>query len=706
MTNIHRLIVFFCFVSYSLNAQNYTTKKNVTGKAKTYYEEGMKHNYANENEKALKAFTSALKEDTHFIDAQIQQGAMFLELNKLPEAQIAFEKVLQIDPNYSPLVYYSLGNIALKQEKYIKAAENYENYAKNAKSNETLKEKAERFAENARFTENALMHPVPFKPILLNEKINDPLYSQYRAALTAEENMLVFTRLINKQEDIYFSIRDTGIDAMHRISTDWQTAQPLAEINTGDGNEGSHCISADGRLLLFTDCGREINGKKSCDIYYSVKTPEKNWSSPRPFGGNAINTEAWESQPSLSADNRLLFFASNRAGGYGGIDIWYSRFGAGKWSTPRNAGPMINTKYDDEMPFLHADGTSFYFMSDGHPGMGGKDLYLSRISFEQIALSNEPPIDSSSKLKAQNSKPDTLIFSKPINLGYPINTKDNEGTLTVSIDGKTAYYSRNSFEQLALSNESATDQSSKLKAQSPKHINLYSFELPVAVQAQPVTYIKAQVRDAVTQQNLVARIEVLDLLTQKIIAQSRTTDSGVFLICLPIGKNYAMNVTREGYAFSSDNFNLTEQHGILQPFVKTIFLTPIKPQGNQSQTNRPTDQPTNRLNPIILKNIFFETAQAELKRESQPELNKLRLLLKENPTMRIEIRGHTDNVGNENENQILSQRRAKAVYDFLIQKGIEATRLTYKGFGKMLPIDTNDTEQGRANNRRTEFVIL
>ena len=671
MIKIIQLTFFFCFVYAGSNAQNYTTKKTATGKAKTYYDEGMKYNYANENEKALKSFSAALKEDTHFIDAQIQQGAMLTELNKLSEAQTAFEKVLGIDPNYSPLVYYSLGNIALKQENYIKAADNFENYAKNAKANPELKEKAERFAENARFTENALTHPVPFTPVLLNENINNPQTSQYRAALTAEENVLVFTRLINGQEDIYFSKKDT--------TGKWQPAQPLVEINT-DGNEGSHCISADGRLLLFTDCGREINGKKSCDIYFSVKTPEGSWSSPRPFGGYAINTEAWESQPSLSADNRLLFFASNRAGGYGGIDIWYSKFANGKWSTPRNAGPMINTKYDDEMPFLHADGTSFYFMSDGHPGMGGKDLYLSR-------LEND------------------TVFSKPENLGYPINTKDNEGTLTVSVDGKTAYYSRNSNEQLALSNDRATAKSSKLTAQSSKHINLYSFELPPAVQAHPVTYVKAQVQDAETKKTLVARIEVLDLLTQKIVAQSRTNDSGVFLICLPIGKNYAMNATREGYAFSSDNFDLIEQHGVLQPFLKIILLTPIKKtMDNQKPSTINRQSPT--VNPIILKNVFFETAKADLKRESQTELNKLRLLMKENPTMRIEIRGHTDNVGNDTENQILSQRRAKAVYDYLLQNGIEATRLTYKGFGKSQPIESNDTEQGRATNRRTEFLIL
>ncbi len=652
MIKIQFLSLFLISFALSSQAQNYTTKKTATGKAKTFYDEGMKYNFAGENEKALKSFTASIKEDGRFIDAQIQQGAMFYELKKLPEAQTAFEKAIQLDPNYAPLVYYSLGNIALQQENYIKSAENFENYAKNAKAAPELKDKAERFAENARFTDYALKHPVPFNPIMLNENINNPQTSQYRAALTAEENMLVFTRLQNRQEDIYFSKKDSA--------GNWLPAQPFSELNT-EGNEGSHCISADGRLLLFTACDKEMNGVKSCDIYYSAKTAGT-WSAPRPFGSGAINTEAWESQPSLSADNRLLFFASNRAGGYGGIDIWYSRFAAGKWSAPRNAGPMINTKYDDEMPFLHADGTTFYFMSDGHAGMGGKDLYLSHFENDSV-------------------------FSKPENLGYPINTKENEGTMTVSLDGKTAYYSR----------------STKFGAQA--HFNLYSFELPAAARAQQVTYVKAQVQDAVTQKKLVARIEVEDLLTQKMIAQARTNDSGVFIICLPIGKNYALNVSREGYAFAGDNFNLTEQHGVLQPFLRNIFLMPIK---SLSQTNQPTNQPTKNLKdqPIILKNVFFETGQAELKRSSQTELNKLRLLLKENPTMRIEIRGHTDNVGSDTDNQTLSQRRAKTVYDYLIENGIEAVRLSYKGFGKSQPINTNDTEAGRADNRRTEFLIL
>ena len=313
---------------------------------------------------------------------------------------------------------------------------------------------------------------------------------------------------------------------------------------------------------------------------------------------------------------------------------------------------------------MHPDGSTLYFTSEGHAGMGGKDLFLSRI-------------DS------------TGNWGEPQNLGYPINTKDNEGTITVSLDGKTAYFGRGNGNE--------------------KKYDLYQFALHEKARPLPVTYVRATVRDAVTKEIIQgAKLDFVDLGTQKSSNVSLTDENGAFLVCLPFGKNYALNVSKTGYAFSSENFNLTETATFDKPFTLEIWLQQVA-----IAANKPTDTEGGKIEPskiedkpIILKNVFFETGKADLKRESQTELNKLKLLLQENPTMRIEISGHTDNVGTDTDNQILSEKRAKAVRDFLVANGIAADRLTFRGFGKTKPIDSNDTEGGRAANRRTEFVIL
>jgi outer membrane protein OmpA-like peptidoglycan-associated protein len=274
-------------------------------------------------------------------------------------------------------------------------------------------------------------------------------------------------------------------------------------------------------------------------------------------------------------------------------------------------------------------------------------------------------------------------------LGYPINTKDSEGTICVSLDGKTAYYGRG------------------LPTAATRLYDIYNFEMPVAVRPQPVNYLKALVYDKETEKRLVAKLEFVDLASQKIFLTTQTDENGDFLVCLPYGKNYALNVSCKGYSFASENFNLTDTNTLQAPFLLAIGLVAIKTP-TETQPVKPTQTPTKpeESKAIVLKNVFFETNQAILLPASVSELTRLKLLLEENPAMNIEIRGHTDNVGNDADNQSLSERRAQAVVRFLIENGIASNRLTSKGFGETQPIATNDTPEGRAQNRRTEFVIL
>ena len=632
-----------------VSAQNYTTKKTATGKAKQAYANGVQLKMADDTEGALKEFAAALKADPTFIDAQIQQAAVYYKAQKLSDAELAFEKVLKIDPNYEPEVLFSLGNIEVKQEKYAEAADHYEQYLASAKITNDGRLKAEKPARDARFASIAVKNPVPFEPKLMSDSVNTPQYSEYLPTVTADGETMIFTRLFARQEDFFQTKKVNGI---------WQKAVPLDELNT-DNSEGAQVVSADGNLLLFAAKDRP-DGLGSFDIYFSKKIKEK-WSVAKPFV--AINTPYWESQPSISADGRTIYFASNRPKGAGGIDIWYVQSENGKWSEARNLGAPINTRWDDQTPFIHADNATLFFTSEGHAGMGGKDLFLARRQSDST-------------------------WNTPENLGFPINTKENEGTLAVALDGKLAYFARATKADL---------------------YDIYTFELYEKIRPAPVTYVRATVRDAVEKGPLSnARLEFVDLATQKMVAISMTDETGGFLTCLPFGKNYALNVSRKDYIFQSENFNLAESATFDKPFDLVFYLqklinSPSKPANTEGSSKPPkVEEPK----PIVLKNVFFETNKADLRKESRVELNKLRLLLSENPTMKIEISGHTDNVGSDAENLLLSEKRAKSVRDFLVQNGIATERLTYKGYGKTQPIDSNETETGRAVNRRTAFLIL
>ena len=630
-------------------AQNYTTKKTATGKAKQAFTNGLQFKLTDNTEGALKEFAAALKADPTFIDAQIQQAATFYKAQKLAEAEIAFEKVLKIDPNYEPEALFSLGNIEVKQEKYGEAADHYEQYLASFKITNEGRLKAEKPAKDARFASIALKNPVPFEPKLMSDSVNTPQYSEYLPTVTADGETMIFTRLFARQEDFFQTKKINGV---------WQKAVPLDELNT-DNSEGAQVVSADGNLLLFAAKDRP-DGLGSFDIYFSKKIKDK-WSVAKPFA--AINTPYWESQPSISADGRTIYFASTRPKGAGGIDIWYIQSENGKWSEARNLGTPINTRWDDQTPFIHADNATLFFTSEGHAGMGGKDLFLARRQSDSA-------------------------WNTPENLGFPINTKENEGTLAVALDGKLAYFGRATKADL---------------------YDIYTFDLYEKIRPAPVTYVRAMVRDAVEKGPLSnARLEFVDLASQKIAAISATDETGGFLTCLPFGKNYALNVSRKDYIFQSENFNLTEAATFAKPFDLVFYLQKIanSPQKPADTEGFPKPPKVEEAKPIVLKNVFFETNKADLRKESRTELNKLRLLLTENPTMKIEISGHTDNVGSDAENLSLSEKRAKSVRDFLVQNGIASERLTYKGYGKTQPIDSNETETGRATNRRTAFLIL
>jgi outer membrane protein OmpA-like peptidoglycan-associated protein len=341
-----------------------------------------------------------------------------------------------------------------------------------------------------------------------------------------------------------------------------------------------------------------------------------------------------------------LYFSSERSGGAGGRDIWVTKRNASGWDPPQNIRD-VNTPYNEEAPFIHADDATLYFMSNGWPGYGGTDLFMSKNKKDQ--------------------------WSQPVNLGAPVNSKSGEGALYINVAGKTGYFARTVEDQ----------------------IDIFSFEIPEKIKPDPATYVKWMVRHRVTDAPLQAIVTITDLKAKKVIRKVKTSTKGEMLVCLPMGIDYAFTVEKERFAFYSQNHNLTELATLIEPAEFTAFLEPITETGREKASD-----------PVVLNNVFFVFGEADILDKSQPELDKLVLLLKENPQINIRIQGHTDNIGSDQSNLQLSQDRARSIYQFLIEKGINPARLEYEGYGATHPIADNDTEAGRQQNRRSEFVIL
>ena len=643
-TTIMRIFLFvlllLCITRTETFSQNYHTVKTTSEKALEAFKEGRLYMQRQEAAIALGYFEKALKNDDSFIEARLALAETYEELRDFFKAERAYEEALALDSTFSPVAFFFLAKVEWQLDKFEECAAHLNSYLQSSPKNARNKSIAEKLIINARFAAEAVKNPVPFQLRNTGPGINTKA-DEYFPSLTADGGTLIFTRNEGYDENFYSSsLKDTL----------WQTAIPLDGVNTPD-NEGAQSISPDGSWLVFTACNRRDDGSQgSCDLYWSQLKNDA-WTKPVPFSA-AINSSEWDSQPTISADSKTIIFSSRRPGGKGKEDIWITiRQAGGKWSKPQNLGPGINTAGVEQTPFLHPDGQSLYFASDSLPGMGGMDLYVVRRSSDST-------------------------WGVPLNLGYPINTKANEVALTVSLDGRTAYYATN-------------------RSGGQGGLDIYSFELPEIARPQPVTYVRAHVRDAVTGLPLVAKIELSDLGTGRSFLSANTKPDGSFLACLPAGKSYGLNVNKEKYLFHSENFNLTGSATVDKPFLLEIDLQPITLDTNGHVAGKP----------IVLRNVFFETGSAELRPESTAELDRLLDLLVNNASLRIQINGHTDNVGTDASNQQLSEARAKAVYDYLCTKGLAASRLKYKGYGEAQPLDSNDTTEGRTSNRRTEFIV-
>jgi len=464
---------------------------------------------------------------------------------------------------------------------------------------------------------------------------------EYWPSLSADENTLVITANIPKDS--------TSEAILHNRQEDFF-------ISHRDYEGNWELIKPAGKPLNtpFNEGAQTLtsDGKKMyytvcrgvCYLFSSDLLPDGTWSTPVRLPSTINNNRFSNKQPSISPDGRTLYYVSNRPGGYGGFDIWKSTLNDDNtWSEPENLGNNLNTDSDEQSPFIHFDNQTLYFASNGHVGMGALDLYVSK----QDVKGN---------------------WSEPKNLGYPINTYRDEDGLIVNARGTTAYYTSDRIQQNGR--------------------DIYTFELYPEIRPIPSSYLTGTIADASDKKPLKANFSLIDLENEHEIMKSTSSDDGSYLVCIPSDKSYALYASAPGYLFYSDHFDLKGVHSIDKPFRKDILLNPIR---------------VNEL--MVMRNIFFATDSFQLKTESKVELNKLLEFLKVNPTLKIEVGGHTDDQGDNTYNQKLSENRAKSVVEYLLTNQIAKERVKWVGYGELKPVADNKTEEGRALNRRTEVKI-
>ncbi|MBR4584711.1 MAG: OmpA family protein [Bacteroidales bacterium] len=639
-------LLFVCGFVFSQNEEYHTKSKAAIKcfeKAVAYYQNGKSDQTI---KFALQEADNAIAKDSMFIEPYMLKAEIYDFLGDIKTSIKFYEKVVDLDPHFDYGITLKLAMHNYGIGEYASAKKYIDFFYENADLKVYKKYDTDRLREYITFSDSAVRNPVNFRPHSVG-RINTE-WDEYWPSLSADEEMLVFTRQIplnprnpsrsqsNMHEDLFYAYRnpETG---------KYDAGAPLpGRINT-ELNEGAQCISADGKTCVITACNRP-DGKGSCDLYIMF-WEGKQWSQPQNM--RSVNTEFWESNPSLSSDGKYLYFSSSRSGGFGKTDIWRIQIDSkGNALKPaENLGGKVNTPYEDISPFIHPDCKTLYFASKGHPGLGSYDLFVSKTEDEG------------------------RTWSKPKNIGYPINTLGEERSLIVNAKGDLAMFSSSG---------------------TKRDLDIFGFELPPEVKPVTVTYVKGYIYDSKTNERLKAKCEMLDIESgEKVVDMYSQESNGEYMVCLPIDKDYAFNVSREGYLFYSENFSLTNLEHPEEPYIMNIPLQPIE----KGVT-------------VVLKNIFFKTDSYDLLPDSYTELGKVVEYMNANPKMKIEIGGHTDNVGTKAYNKTLSENRAKSVYNYLVSQGIAKERLSYSGYDFSVPVATNDTEEGRAQNRRTEFKVV
>lgn len=630
------VLLFFVQLSYG---QKYSIIDN---RAIKMHEEGDELVLRRQYNDAIEKYKASINREANFLESYVKWGRILLTMGRSEEALEVVQRgerrpakpndLIKGDFGWLKMhIYLSLGQFKEALSQYQEVDLILSDQFKNSINYIETKEQMDFLNENLQ------------KELVINkEKLPEPINQftlQYFPVLTADSRKILFTKRDGTQdyqkEDIYVSYLADDDET-------WTMPAGISESINTNYNEGTCTISADGNILIYTSCDAP-DSFGSCDLYIAYRV-EGRWQRSTNMGKN-VNSRSWESQPSLSADGRILFFSSNRRGGYGGNDIWYSvRNDDGSWADAKNLGPTVNTPRDEVSPFIYFNNEILFFASNGHRGFGGMDLFVSRVEEGE--------------------------FTEPENLGYPINDHQDQFSLFITAQRDYAYYTETSYE------EGKVERSLLYRFKFPEEISL----------GEKLIVTQGKVLNSKTGEPIDAKLSLVSLANDSTLYQFRSDGkTGDFMMLYPDKSFSGLYVEKEGYLpkiYNVERDNLKDQEDL------EISLTPIAP-GEE----------------FVFENIFFDFDKDELKPESMSSLKRLVDFLNTNFNVNIYIVGHTDNVGSTVYNESLSLRRAESVKRYLLENGIKEGRAIPVGKGDKEPIRPNDSADNRAMNRRITISI-
>lgn len=597
---------------------------------------------------AERYLNKAVKLDNEYPDALFLLGDLYVRKGQLKKASALFEKLVQVCPNYKPEVSYFLGSIFLGLERRKEAIDLFNGFLVNPERDRGYDKEVKLALKEAIIIEKIMNNPHPFEPRSMKGLCT--IEDEYLATISPDQKTIFFTRRskkVNKRDGPAAKTRIVEEFSISKKQDDglFEEGFPMDNPFNTNYNEGGPSITADNTELYFTVC-QDIKGYKNCDIYYSQLDAMGYWSIPVSIGDHINRRDSWESQPAVSANGDKLFFASNRKDGVGGLDIYVCfRDLEGEWSKPKNLGPTVNTKKHEKTPFMHSDSETLYFTSDGHIGLGNFDIF---------------------HVKSINDS----TWEEPTNIGYPINSKDDDLGLFVSLDGQKAYFASN-------------------KLRKGNGWEIYEFDLPESAQPAKVALIQGNLANENGEVESDASLEIKNLATKEIskIRVDKETGRYAKAVKLEKGQDLIVTVKKKGAAFNSKYID--SDQALKDPLVQAPLDVMKLELGKEYKLN----------------DIKFGSNSSSLNIQTKSVIDEFIIYLTENPELKADIQGHTDNVGSSSDNRSLSKNRAKTVYDYAVKNGISPSRLKFHGFGETKPIEDNTTEQGRARNRRTVFVI-
>lgn len=630
-------LVSMFFFSYGQTAKDHLAKGDHFYQRKDY-------------ESALTNYLAALQTEQNNAQTLFKAGVCYLNAEEIKKAVSYLQQAYNLNGAVDPNIHYHLGMAYQRDHQYKKAMDHFAALKAVNKGLAALAGK--KMTECA--VGDSLMGIEITVEITPLADINSP-FAEHSPLITSDGRTLIFTskrssddyqiKSATNYEDVYISYKNAN---------QWSAPRKISPSINVKFNEAAVSLSPDGKtLFLYYEEGKG-------DIYTS-SFENGDWSKPTPLNAFINHPLYRETSACVSPDGSKLYFSSNRAGGKGGLDIYVCERGPnGDWGRPSNLGSTVNSRGDEDSPFLHADSVTLYFSSNGHPSLGSNDIFKTTLTDGK--------------------------WTTPENLGYPINTSGYDGFFTLSPDKKTGYYSAHPGAGAANTDIYVAN---FVPAQNAASATANQDSLKSAGSQTGFILLKGTVTDFYSATPLNATVILVDISNRKIISRVTASDSGHFRLIIPEPGNYGITTEKQGYLFHSMNLNVSSarKHEVINTDVRMI-----KPEVGSK---------------VVLKNIFFDVNESALKPESLSELENIQNLLIQNPQWRVQINGHTDNLGDAAKNLALSLQRAESVVEYLIKQGIAPNRLQAKGYGSERPLVSNDDEEeGRQINRRTEIEIV